>query len=45
MKIGIISSGMESLALFSFLHRHDQEYLIYYDSLNAPQKRDRATKK
>lgn len=36
MKIGIISSGMESLALFSFLHRHDQEYLIYYDSLNAP---------
>ena len=36
MKIGIISSGMETLALFRFLTRYDHEYLVYYDSLHAP---------
>lgn len=36
MKIAIISSGMDSLALFKFLHRYDHEFLIYFDSLNAP---------
>lgn len=36
MKIGILSSGQETLALFSFLSRYDHEYLIYYDSLHAP---------
>lgn len=36
MKIGIISSGMETLALFSFLTRYDHEYIVYYDSLHAP---------
>lgn len=36
MKIGIVSSGTESLGLFSFLNRYDHEYLIYLDSENAP---------
>lgn len=36
MKIGIVSSGMETLALFGFLHRYDYEYVVYYDSLHAP---------
>jgi hypothetical protein len=36
MKIGIISSGMETLALFGFLTRYDHEYVVYYDSLHAP---------
>ena len=36
MKIGIISSGMETLALFGFLTRYDHEYIVYYDSLHAP---------
>lgn len=36
MKIGIVSSGMETLALFRFLTRYDHEYLVYYDSLHAP---------
>ncbi len=36
MKIGILSSGMETLALFSFLSRYDHEYLVYYDTLHAP---------
>lgn len=36
MKIGILSSGQEMLALFSFLSRYDHEYLVYYDSLHAP---------
>ncbi len=36
MKIGILSSGQETLALFSFLSRYDHEYLVYYDSLQAP---------
>ena len=36
MKIALISSAMDSLALFKFLHRYDHEFLIYFDSLNAP---------
>ena len=36
MKIGLISSGMETLALFHFLTRYNHEYVIYFDSLNAP---------
>ena len=36
MKIGIISSGMETLALFRFLTRYNHEYIIYFDSLHAP---------
>ena len=36
MKIGIVSSGMETLALFRFLTRYDHEYIVYYDSLHAP---------
>ena len=36
MKIGILSSGQEMLALFSFLSHYDHEYLVYYDSLHAP---------
>lgn len=36
MKIGILSSGMETLALFSFLSRYEHEYLVYYDTLHAP---------
>ena len=36
MKIGIITSWMETLALFRFLTRYNHEYIIYFDSLNAP---------
>ena len=36
MKIALISSGIDSLALFKFLHRYDHHFLIYFDSLNAP---------
>lgn len=36
MKIALISSAMDSLALFKFLHRYDHGFLIYFDSLNAP---------
>lgn len=36
MKIAVISSGMDSLALFKFLHRYEHQFLIYFDSLNAP---------
>ena len=36
MKIGIVSSGMETLAFFRFLTRYDHEYLVYYDSLHTP---------
>ena len=35
MKIALISSAMDSLALFKFLHRYDHEFLIYFDSLRA----------
>lgn len=36
MKIGIISSGTDTLALFHFLTRYDNEYLIYCDQTNFP---------
>lgn len=36
MKIAIISSGNDSLALFRFLSKFEHEYLIYFDSLHAP---------
>ena len=36
MKIGIVSSWMETLSLFSFLTRYNHEYVVYYDSLHAP---------
>lgn len=36
MKIVIVSSGVDSLALFKFLNRYEHEYVIYFDSLNAP---------
>ena len=36
MKIGIVSSWLETLTLFSFLTRYNHEYVIYYDSINAP---------
>ncbi len=31
MKIGILTSGNDMLALFSFLQRYDHEYLVWYD--------------
>ena len=36
MKIGIISSGINNLALFKFLTRYDNEYLVYCDQSNFP---------
>lgn len=36
MKIGIISSGTDTLALFKFLTRYDHEYLVYCDQKNFP---------
>ena len=36
MKIGIISSGVDTLALFQFLTNHDNEYLVYCDQTNFP---------
>jgi hypothetical protein len=36
MKIGIVSSGVESFSLFRFLSKYNHEYVIYYDSLHAP---------
>lgn len=36
MKIVIVSSGVDSLALFKFLNRYEHEYVVYFDSLNAP---------
>ena len=36
MKIGIISSGIDTLALFQFLMRYDNEYLVYCDQTNFP---------
>ena len=34
MKIGIISSGIDTLALFQFLTHYDNEYLVYCDQTN-----------
>ena len=36
MKIGIVSSGTDTLTLFKFLVRYDNEYLIYCDQTNFP---------
>ncbi len=36
MKIGIISSGNESLALFLFLSKYDHEYVVFYDQYFWP---------
>lgn len=36
MKIGIVSSWNDTLALFQFLTRYDNEYLIYHDQTNFP---------
>lgn len=36
MKIGIISSWIETLSLFQFLTRYDHEYLVYCDQTNFP---------
>ena len=36
MKIGIISSGIDTLTLFKFLTRYDNDYLIYCDQINFP---------
>ena len=36
MKIGIISSWIDTLALFQFLARYDNEYLVYCDQTNFP---------
>ncbi len=36
MKIGIISSWIDTLALFKFLTRYDNEYLVYCDQANFP---------
>ena len=36
MKIGIISSGTDTLALFQFLTRYNNEYLVYCDQTNFP---------
>lgn len=33
MKIGILSSWNDTLSLFKFLHRHNHEYVIWYDDL------------
>jgi len=35
MKIGIVSSGVESLVLFKILNKYDCEYIVYFDSLMA----------
>ena len=35
MKIGIVSSGVESLILFKNLNKYDCEYIVYFDSLMA----------
>ena len=36
MKIRIVTSCVEVLTLFRFLTRYNHEYIIYYDSVNAP---------
>ena len=35
MKIGIVSSGVESLVLFKILNKYDCEYSVYFDTLMA----------
>ena len=36
MKIGIVSSWIDTLSLFQFLMRYDNEYLIFCDQTNFP---------
>lgn len=36
MKIGIVSSGNDTLALFKVLSRYDNEYIVYHDQLGFP---------
>ena len=36
MKVGIVSSWIDTLALFQFLTRYDNEYLVYCDQINFP---------
>lgn len=36
MKIGIISSWIDTLSVFEFLTRYDNEYLVYCDQTNFP---------
>ncbi len=36
MNLGIISSWIDTLALFQFLTRYDNEYLVYCDQTNFP---------
>lgn len=36
MKIWIITSGSETLTLFSFLSKYDHEYVVYYDFFHRP---------
>ena len=36
MKIGIVSSWIDTLVLFQFLNRYDNEYFVYCDQTNFP---------
>ena len=36
MKIGIVSNGNETLALWKILTKYNHEYLIYHDQLHFP---------
>ncbi|MDR0860972.1 MAG: hypothetical protein LBO09_08665 [Candidatus Peribacteria bacterium] len=36
MKIGLISSGNDTLALWKILTKFDHEYLLYHDQLHFP---------
>ena len=36
MKIGIVSSGNETLALWKILTKYNHEYIIYHDQLHFP---------
>ena len=36
MKIGIVSCGNETLALWKILTKYDHEYFIYHDQLHFP---------
>lgn len=36
MKIGLISAGNDTLALWKVLTKFDHEYLVYHDQLHFP---------
>ncbi|MDR2540657.1 MAG: hypothetical protein LBD11_02485 [Candidatus Peribacteria bacterium] len=36
MKIGLISSGNDTLSLWKVLTKFDHEYLVYHDQLHFP---------